>query len=655
MRINSRVLLVLLLLLCGPIPGFVGDGDPVKTDRQGARPLATPDEEPMWQFAIMGDRTGGPAEGIRVLARAVTEVNLVEPDLVMTVGDLINGYNERPMWLIQAAEFLETMGRLSRPWYPVAGNHDVYWRGPGRPEGEHESDYEQHFGPLWYWFEHKGCAFITLYSDEGDPVTGRKNFSDPACQSFSERQLKWLDSVLEKTSKLEKVFVFLHHPRWISNYYKGANWEQVHDRLAGSGNVSAVFAGHIHRLHYGGKRDGIEYFTLATTGGHSAHDYPGAGWVHHWNLVTVRPSGVDVAVIPVGSLLDPRHYTPERRAMTERLLGRDIATFVGGLPVAENPLQVKAMKLKLQNPIETTALRILLSNPGGEIEFPTQEVLLGPSKSRNLELKIRLDSSILEGRRSLPMIEVATSFTGEDGKAVEVPSKRIVVPLDFSGLASRTRNGGFLSLTHPGDCVIVPSRQVPLPQGAFTVEGWVKLADLKGRKPFLCKTNSAEYGLYLNDGRPSFWVHLNGEYRIAEAKSVLLQPDHWHHVAGVYDGEEVRVYLDGKVVGRVVASGKRTINSLPFTVGADPDGAGNPTDSIQADIDGVRISRVARYGNDSFTPVVDPPVDSATLIQLPLDWQLAGFVSVETDKKDGGSTVRIRGSATCVNGSAIVQ
>ncbi len=652
---QTCVILVLTFLLWNPVVEGLGTDEPVKTNREGTRSLIAPDEEVMWQFAIMGDRTGGPAEGIRVLARAVEEINLVEPDLVLTVGDLINGYNERPLWLIQAAEFIETMGRLSRPWYPVAGNHDVYWRGKGRPDDEHESDYEQHFGPLWYWFEHKGCAFVILYSDEGDPKTGRKNFSDPACQRFTDRQLQWLDGVLENTASLEKVFVFLHHPRWISNYYKGANWDAVHDRLAAAGNVEAVFAGHIHRLHYGGKKDGIDYFTLATTGGGKAHDYPGAGWVHHWNLVTVRPSGIDVAVVPVGSLLDPRHFTPKRRALSERLLAADIATFRGGLPVEDASLFPKPLSLTLRNPVDSATLRIFLSNPGGEVEFPTREVVLGPGVTRDLVVKVSLDGAILEGSRALPVIDVACYFDDENAKSIEVPVRRIVVPLDLSGLPSRSRDGGHLSLKRPGDCVIVATEQIPLSQGAFTLEGWVQISDLEGRKPFLCKTNQSEYGIFLDDGIPSFMVHIAGAYKVAKAKSARIQPDRWHHVAGVYDGSEVRVYLDGQLVGRTAASGDRTTNALPFIVGADPNRSGSPTDSIQANIDGVRISRVARYGIESFSPLVDPPFDRHTVIQLPLDWQLAGFVSIELDADEGGQTARIHGQATCESGSAVVQ
>ena len=90
------------------------------------------------------------------LAHAVADVNLIEPDLVMTVGDLINGYADDKVWMPQMKQYKKVMGELICPWFPVAGNHDIYWRGPNKPDRELEPEYEMHFGPLWYAFEHKG-------------------------------------------------------------------------------------------------------------------------------------------------------------------------------------------------------------------------------------------------------------------------------------------------------------------------------------------------------------------------------------------------------------------------------------------------------------------------------------------------------------------
>jgi len=64
-------------------------------------------------------------------------------------------------------------------------------------------------------------------------------------------------------------------------------------------------------MRYDGKRDGIEYFALATTGGHLGKKFPQAGYLHHFNLVTVRPKGIQVSTLPVGTVIDPRMFTQD--------------------------------------------------------------------------------------------------------------------------------------------------------------------------------------------------------------------------------------------------------------------------------------------------------------------------------------------------------
>ena len=155
--------LALLLALTG---ATLAQSPRILTSRPtGQQLLILPKEDDAFGFVVFGDRTGGPTEGIKVLDQAVADTNLLDPDLVVTVGDLINGYNTTEPWMAQAKEYRSSMGKLRMPWYPVAGNHDVYWRGPNKPQGEHEGHYEAVFGPLWYAVKHKNSWFVVLYSD----------------------------------------------------------------------------------------------------------------------------------------------------------------------------------------------------------------------------------------------------------------------------------------------------------------------------------------------------------------------------------------------------------------------------------------------------------------------------------------------------------
>ena len=604
------------------------------TSRQGALQLPLPEEKDAFTFVVFGDRTGGPAEGVAVLDQAVSEVNLLEPDLVMTVGDLIQGYNEEPEWLAEMREFKGIMDKLLCPWFPVVGNHDIYWRGKGqKPEGEHEANYELHFGPLWYAFEHKNSWFIALHSDEGDPASGLKAFDKPASQKMSVEQFEWLASVLAKAKGADHVFLFLHHPRWLKRGY-GDDWDRVHELLKSAGNVTAVFAGHIHRMRYDGKRDGIEYFTLATVGGHQDAFAAKAGFVHQYHVVVVRKDRpLAVAAFPVGAAMDPRAITGEVSKDIE-MLHRDLVPRFEKRPAfaADGSLDGWT-ELEVANPtkspIEAT-LTLESDDSRWHFEPDHQHMVVPPGGSTKFALRMRRAAGGFDENLRAPIAVLDVDYLAENLR-VPLPTREWAVPLATRDVAQvPAKEDRALRLDGRGQAVLVSTGRLQLPDGAFTLEGWIRPGDMSGRRGLFAKTEASEYGIFVSDGAPSFSVHLDGRYAKVDGAAASLAHGRWQHIAGVHDGSELRLYVDGKLVGRAPATGKRTTNQLPLVLGADVNQSGQPTSFFEGDIDEVRLTTGAVYAGDSFAPARHLSVDPSTRFLYRFDgvlWPLVADAS----------------------------
>jgi hypothetical protein len=608
----------------------------------GARELQLPDEEDgAFTFAVFGDRTGGPAEGVTVLAQAVRETNLLAPDLVMTVGDLVEGYNTTPEWLVQAAEFRGIMNRLACPWFPVPGNHDMYWRGPGRPPREHEASYERVFGPLWYAFRHKRCWFIALFADETNPETGEKRFDDAAHQRMSPEQFAWLQETLAAAAGARHVFVFLHHPRWIGGRY-GDDWERVHRLLVDAGNVTAVFAGHIHHMR-SDPRDGIEYFALATVGGAQAGDLPDAGYLHQYSFVTVRDDGIATVSYPVGAAQDPRAITGEVSMVARRATNELRVEARGRLELDLAAGGAGVLELVLANPLARPVEIALRAPDGGDPRWRLSpehaHLALDAGATRSIALAVERLPGPIDAAFSAPRVTRAADVLF-DGLRVPLPD--VDVDLPVAPRAFRRSTGEHvLALDGTTAHATVPSASLVVPDGPFTVEAWMNADALDGPRGLVAKTESSEFGLFVGDGKPAFQVHLDGRYARAAASAPALATGAWHHVAGVFDGARVAVFVDGREVAATTASGTRTTNALPLVIGGDVDGRGRGRELFRGRIDDVRISRGARY-TAPFAPARDAPADADTLLLLSMEGTLGPWVE---DASARAAHAELRGGA----------
>ena len=642
---HAALMLAIACIVAGPTTAWAHDGhlhaehashaDTPKsganrfmTTRSSDQVLPMTKQEDVFHFVVYGDRTGGVPEGLKVLRQAVVDTNLLDPDLVMTVGDLIQGYNETEQWLPEMKQYKSIMSGLRMPWYPVAGNHDVYWRGKGSaPRGHHESNYEKHFGPLWYSFAHKNAGFIVLYSDEGDSATNLKGFNIGPLQRMSEQQLAFLKKALVQHQSADHVFVFLHHPRWIMPNYSGGNWDEVHNLLKDAGNVSAVFAGHIHHMHYGGKKDGIEYHTLATTGGFLHADIPDAGYLHHMNMVAVRPSGISVSAIPVGAVIDPKEFTEaflEQISLAQTI--RPIATM--------EPLQLKVdgsaagqQTFSINNPTDRPVDLTIAMNAAtwwnlSPDHFHCQ---MKPGESTKASFALTRRSGEIESIK-LPELTTTLYYEGESSRiklpdvVTPIATRLAMVPADYFTHADNRA----LKVTGPNSVVRVANDQLRLPDGPMTVEAWLKPSGTTGYRGAVAKTERSEFAIFMDEGVPQFDLNLNGVYVTAKAKN-KLPTDRWSHVAGVFDGQAVKVFVDGREIESRPGSGKRRKNRLPLMIGSDVDGRGNPTRDFAGLVDEVRISKSAIYQSD-FTPQRRLEATENTVLMMHFDRRIGPLV-----------------------------
>jgi hypothetical protein len=168
---------------------------------------------------------------------------------------------------------------------------------------------------------------------------------------------------------------------------------------------------------------------------------------------------------------------------------------------------------------------------------------------------------------------------------------------------------------------------------AFTLEGWVRGREPSGRTALIAKTENSSFGIFWSDpatdqGLPVGYAHIRGQrYAVAQAPRPWNWGN-WTHLALVYDGRMLRLFVDGDpaVESPAGRSGRITPNHLPLYIGADPDREGSPVAYFEGEIDEVRLSSVARY-TAAFEPGRHHARDADTLLLLHFDAEVAGVVA----------------------------
>ncbi len=239
-------------------------------------------EYPIFSFAIVADShltrkeslsfESGEDYGSRLAARyddLVARINVMNPEFVVHLGDITDPVPVSPDFADSVRAFHKASEAFSMPYHMVPGNHDVGEKiHPALPSinnqvsitNEAIEQYEQHFGPQRYSFEHESCLFLVIN-------TMLLNSGLEAEQT----QWDWmLQELSDNTDK--RKFVFAHYPLYLSardepDFYDNID-EPARSRfieLLEQHKVEGYYAGHVHNYFYN-YLNGMHQFVLPSTG-----------------------------------------------------------------------------------------------------------------------------------------------------------------------------------------------------------------------------------------------------------------------------------------------------------------------------------------------------------------------------------------------------
>lgn len=242
------LLLVAVAVLSGNTRLSIGDLFVTVEDRNPWTNLRLNNDPADFQFVVVSDRTGGHRASI--FSKAVEQINLLQPEFVLSVGDLIEGYTQDVDKLnADWKEFQGYVSKLDMPFFYTPGNHDLanpyqvtYWK--------------EKFGRRYYHFVYRDVLFLILNTDDPPGKEG----------TIGSEQIAYVQKTLEENRGVRWTIVALHRPIWAQANVDKNGWLDVEKLL--NGRPYTVFAGHVHRFQKF-VRNGQNYYQLATTGGGS--------------------------------------------------------------------------------------------------------------------------------------------------------------------------------------------------------------------------------------------------------------------------------------------------------------------------------------------------------------------------------------------------
>ena len=253
-----------------------------------------------FQFAIVTDRNGGNRP--LIFEDAVSKINMLYPEFVLSVGDLINGYTlDTAQIRYEWDEVNQIIDELEMPFFYLPGNHDITNRVMAK-------EWEKRYGRRYYDFIYKNTLFIILDSNDDDDYSLTREQTDFAIEAIGQHpDVRW-------------TFVLMHHPIW--NYDTNGRFEEIEASL--SGQKYTVLAGHTHH-YFHEERKHQNYYVLGTTGAGSNLRGNHFGEFDHITWVTMTDAGPSLANLRLDGILPHDIANAETQLLASAMA--DNATF----------------------------------------------------------------------------------------------------------------------------------------------------------------------------------------------------------------------------------------------------------------------------------------------------------------------------------------
>ncbi len=280
-----------------------------------------------FQFAIVTDRTGGHRPGIFPIG--IQKLNLLQPEFVLSVGDMIEGYTRDQAEIDrQWEEFNGFIDELTVPFFYVPGNHDY-------TNEVLAEKWKALFGKSYYHFLYKDVLFLCLNSEDNMRGAGKGTIDDA--------QYEYVKKVLDENKEAKWTLLFMHQPLW--NQQDTKRWKDVETLLAERKHT--VFVGHNHTyVKY--ERNNGKYFVLATTGGGSKLRGPRIGEFDHVVWVTMTNEGPILANLLLDGIWDENIVTEQMAKFAHPLVDQPVLQ-IQPMTLSDSTFDHYQTELKISN------------------------------------------------------------------------------------------------------------------------------------------------------------------------------------------------------------------------------------------------------------------------------------------------------------------